>query len=283
MIRVALQAKGRLNEDSLEIFKEAGVQIEQSKRKLLSHAENFPLEVLYLRDDDIPAAVAAGVADIGIVGENEIAEKEAIVDTLHKLGFGKCRISLAIPKGETYTSLEFFNSKRVATSYPKILKKFFAQNNITAKIEEIAGSVEIAPAVDIADAIFDIVSSGGTLVSNGLKEVEKVFRSEAVLIATPNLSKEKRELVDQLIFRFESIERSRGKKYILLNVENSKVDEVLEILPSMKSPTLLPLADKNWSSIHAVVNEDTLWEMIERLKKMGAEDILVLSLEKMVP
>ncbi|MFI3267365.1 MAG: ATP phosphoribosyltransferase [Rikenellaceae bacterium] len=283
MIRVALQAKGRLNEDSLEIFKEAGIKIEASKRKLLSHADNFPLEVLYLRDDDIPAAVAAGVADIGIVGENEVAEKGATVDCLHKLGFGKCRISLAIPKADEYESLDYFNNKRIATSYPNILKKFFAENNITAEIEEIAGSVEIAPAVNIADAIFDIVSSGGTLVSNGLKEVVKAFYSEAVLVANPNLTPEKKEIVDQLIFRFESIERSRGKKYILLNVENSKIDEVLEILPSMKSPTLLPLANKDWSSIHAVVNEDLLWEMIGKLKEMGAEDILVLSLEKMIP
>lgn len=283
MIRVALQAKGRLNEDSLDIFKEAGIKIEASKRKLLSHAENFPLEVLYLRDDDIPAAVAAGVADIGIVGENEVAEKGAIVNCVHKLGFGKCRISLAIPKADEYESLDYFNNKRIATSYPNILKKFFAENNITAEIEEIAGSVEIAPAVNIADAIFDIVSSGGTLVSNGLKEVVKAFYSEAVLVANPNLSTEKMEIVNQLIFRFESIERSRGKKYILLNVENSKIDEVLEILPSMKSPTLLPLANKEWSSIHAVVNEDLLWEMIGKLKEMGAEDILVLSLEKMIP
>ncbi|MFI3262058.1 MAG: ATP phosphoribosyltransferase [Rikenellaceae bacterium] len=283
MIRVALQAKGRLNEDSLDIFKEAGIKIEASKRKLLSHAENFPLEVLYLRDDDIPAAVAAGVADIGIVGKNEVAEKGAIVNSLHKLGFGKCRISLAIPKADKYGSLEYFNNKRIATSYPNILKKFFAENNINATIEEIAGSVEIAPAVNIADAIFDIVSSGGTLVSNGLKEVVKAFYSEAVLVANPNLTPEKMELVNQLIFRFESIERSKGKKYVLLNVENSKIDEVLEILPGMKSPTLLPLANKNWSSIHAVVDENLLWDMIGKLKELGAEDILVLSLEKMIP
>lgn len=282
MIRVALQAKGRLNEDSLEIFKEAGIHIEQSKRKLLSRAENFPIEILYLRDDDIPSAVASGVADIGIVGENEVAEKDFDVDTLHKLGFGKCRISLAIPKTESYESLSFFNSKRVATSYPQILKKYFEQNNISAKIEEIAGSVEIAPAVNMADAIFDIVSSGGTLVSNGLKEVEKVFYSEAVLIGTPGLDEEKMKLVNQLIFRFESVERSRGKKYLLLNIENTKIDEVLSVLPSMKSPTLLPLAESGWSSVHAVVEEKVLWEKIELLKSIGAEDILVLSLEKMI-
>lgn len=282
MIRIALQAKGRLNEDSLEILKESGIYIEQSKRKLLSQAKNFPMEVLYLRDDDIPAAVASGVADIGIVGENEVAEKEVDVAIAHRLGFGRCRISLALPKSEDYNGVEWFNGKRVATSYPKILKRFFAEKGIDAKIEEIAGSVEIAPAVNIADAIFDIVSSGGTLVSNGLKEVEQVMSSEALLIASPNLSDEKKRTLAQLIFRFESVERSRGKKYILLNIENSKIDEVLSVLPSMKSPTLLPLAESGWSSIHAVVDEEVLWERIEQLKELGAEDILVLSLEKMI-
>lgn len=283
MIRVALQAKGRLNEESLEVFKEAGIYIEQSKRKLLSRSGNFPLEVLYLRDDDIPSAVASGVADIGIVGENEVAEKGFPVDIIHKLGFGRCRISLAVPKSEPYDSLDYFSGKRIATSYPNILKKFFAEKNIAdCRIEEIAGSVEIAPAVNIADAIFDIVSSGGTLVSNGLKEVEKAFDSEAVLIGTPGLCSQKMKIVNQLIFRFESVERSRGKKYILLNVENSKMDQVLQVLPSMKSPTLLPLAEPGWSSVHTIMDENLLWEKIEQLKAIGAEDILVLSLEKMI-
>ncbi len=283
MLRVALQAKGRLNEDSMCIFEEAGVKIEQSKRKLLSHAKNFPLEVLYLRDDDIPMAVATGVADIGIVGENEIAEKGALLEVIHKLGFGKCRISLAIPKGEEYQSLSYFNGKRIATSYPNILRKYFSENSIDAKIEEIAGSVEIAPAVNISDAIFDIVSSGGTLIANGLKEVEKVFYSEAVLVANPNLSEEKRKLLKQLIFRFEAIERSKGQKYIVLNIENSKIDDIVAIIPGMKSPTLLPLAEEGWSAIHAVVKEDVLWDIVEKVKELGAKDLILLSTEKIIP
>ncbi len=283
MIKVALQAKGRLNEDSMEVFKNAGIKIKNSKRKLLSQAEKFPLEVLFLRDDDIPGAVASRVADIGIVGLNEVAEKGANVEVIHQLGFGKCRISLAIPKSDEYESLDYFNGKRVATSYPNILKKFFAEKNIQAEIEEIAGSVEIAPAVNIADAIFDIVSSGGTLVSNGLKEVEKVFYSEAAIIAKPNMEPEKQEIIDQLLFRIKSSQLSKGKKYILLNIENDKIDDVLEILPSMKSPTLFPLADKNWSSLHSVVDEDSLWESIEKLKRLGATDILVLALQTIVP
>lgn len=281
-VRIALQAKGRLNEDSMELLEEAGISINSAKRQLLSKSPNFPLEVLYLRDDDIPQAVASGVADIGIVGFNEVAEKSKNVVVSHKLGFGQCRISLAIPKGEEYTGISYFNGKRVATSYPVILKRFFEENNINATIEEIAGSVEVAPAVDMADAIFDIVSSGGTLVSNGLKEVEKVLDSEAVLISNPAITPEKEAIMRQLIFRFESVERSRGKKYLLLNIANEHIDAVLELLPGMKSPTLLPLAQKGWSSIHTVIDEDVLWTKIEQLKEIGAEDILVLSLEKMI-
>lgn len=281
-VRIALQAKGRLNEDSMELLEEAGISINSAKRQLLSKSPNFPLEVLYLRDDDIPQAVASGVADIGIVGFNEVAEKSKNVVVSHKLGFGQCRISLAIPKGEVYTGISYFNGKRVATSYPVILKRFFEENNINATIEEIAGSVEVAPAVDMADAIFDIVSSGGTLVSNGLKEVEKVLDSEAVLISNPAITPEKEAIMRQLIFRFESVERSRGKKYLLLNIANEHIDAVLELLPGMKSPTLLPLAQKGWSSIHTVIDEDVLWTKIEQLKEIGAEDILVLSLEKMI-
>lgn len=282
MLRIALQAKGRLNEDSMELLAEAGIQINSSKRQLLSKSPNFPMEVLYLRDDDIPQAVAAGVADIGIVGYNEVVEKNKNVEIVHKLGFGQCRISLAIPKQDEYTGVEYFNGKRVATSYPAILRGYFEEKGINATIEEIAGSVEVAPAVDLADAIFDIVSSGGTLVSNGLKEVERVIESEAVLVANPNLCDCKTAILNQLIFRLESVERSRGKKYLLLNIENSRIDAVLELLPGMKSPTLLPLAQKGWSSIHTVIDEDVLWTKIERLKELGAEDILVLSLEKMI-
>lgn len=283
MIRVALQAKGRLNEDSLEIFEEAGIRIEQSKRQLLSHAKNFPLEILYLRDDDIPGAVARGVADIGIVGENEIAEKGHKVNIVHKLGFGRCRISLALPKEEEYNDVSYFEGKRVATSYPNILQAYFKEKGVSAEIEEIAGSVEIAPRVNIADAIFDIVSSGGTLVANGLKEVEKVFNSEAVLIANPNLEESKIKLLNQLIFRFEAIERSRGLKYIVLNIENDKIDKVAALIPGLKSPTIVPLVEEGWSAVHAVIPEEKFWDIIEKIKDYGAKDILLLSTEKIIP
>lgn len=282
MIRIALQSKGRLNEDSLELLAEAGIGIEPSKRKLLSRSDDFPIEILYLRDDDIPHTVERGVADIGIVGLNEYEERQCGATIAHKLGFGKCRLSLAIPKGETYTGLEYFNGKRIATSYPVILRKFLTEQKIKAEIEEIAGSVEIAPAVGLADAIFDIVSSGGTLVSNGLKEVEAAMQSEAVLIATPGLSAEKQALLDQLLFRIESVERSRGKKYILMNIPTAQIPAATAVLPGVKSPTILPLAEEGWSSMHAVVDERTLWEKIEQLKAIGAEDILVLALEKMI-
>ncbi len=282
MIRIALQAKGRLNEESMMLLKESGIKIEESKRKLLSKSWNYPIEVLYLRDDDIPQAVSSGIADIGIVGFNEVSEKELDVQLLYQLGFGKCRLSLAIPKNEQYSGLEYFNGKKVATSYPKILSRFFADNNINCKIEQIAGSVEIAPSIGMTDAIFDIVSSGGTLVSNGLLEVEKVMESQAVLIGNKNIGEDKKEVVDQLIFRFEAILRSKGKKYMLVNIPNNKIDQALQIIPCMKSPTLLPLADKEWSAIHAVVDEDQIWEKTEQLKKIGAEDILILSMEKMI-
>lgn len=282
MLRIALQVKGRLNEDSLELISEAGIALQNSKRQLLSKSTNFPIEVLYLRDDDIPQAVATGIADIGIVGLNEVYEKGYNVEIAHKMGFGECRLSLAIPKHVDYTGLNWFNGKRIATSYPVILKNYFEKKAIPVKIEVIAGSVEVAPAVDLADAIFDIVSTGGTLVSNSLVEVETLLASEAVLIATPGLSNEKKSILDKLIFRFESVERSRGKKYLLLNIPTDSVSKVISILPSMKSPTLLPLAQEGWSSVHTVVSEKELWNKIEMLKFIGAEDILVLSLEKMI-
>lgn len=282
MIRIAIQAKGRLNEDSMALLTEAGMRISESRRKLLAQAEGFPLEVLYLRDDDIPQAVADGVADIGIVGLNEVEERGKDVEVVHRLGFGKCRISLAIPKEEDYGGLSWFDGKKVATSYPGILGRFFADNGIAANIETIAGSVEIAPSVGMADAIFDIVSSGGTLVSNGLKEVEKVLFSEAVLIAGKVLSEEKRQLLAQMIFRFEAVERSRGMKYMLMNLPQDKVEDAVKILPGMKSPTVLPLAQDGWCSLHVVVREDELWTKIEQLKGIGAEDILVLALEKTI-
>jgi len=282
MIRIAVQAKGRLNEDSIKLLNDSGIQVDDSKRKLLSKSNNFPVEILYLRDDDIPQAVANGIADIGIVGLNEVKEKGFKVKKLFDLGFSKCRLSLAVPKSINYTGLKYFNNKKVATSYPKILKEFFRKSNIKAKIESIAGSVEIAPSIGMTDAIFDIVSSGGTLVSNGLVEVEKVFYSEAVLIATPELGKEKMAVINQMIFRFNAVKMSRGKKYVLVNVPNNKITAALKIIPCLKSPTLLPLADKNWSAIHAVVDEDLIWEKVEQLKKIGAEDILVLNMEQMI-
>ena len=282
MLRIAIQAKGRLNEESIELLAEAGVSAEESKRKLLTRCNDFPMEVLYLRDDDIPQAVSMGVADIGIVGLNEVEEKGFDVEIAHKLGFGKCRLSLAVPKTEEYVDVNYFNGKRIATSYPVILSRFFKEKGIAAEIHEIAGSVEIAPSVGMTDAIFDIVSSGSTLVTNGLKEVEKVLFSEAVMIANKSLSDEKKKILSQLLFRIEAVERSRGMKYVLLNLPHEKIDEAIRILPGMKSPTILPLAQEGWSSIHVVINERELWNKIEQLKAIGAEDILVLSLEKMI-
>lgn len=282
MLRIAVQAKGRLNEQSLELLGEAGISVAESKRKLITRASGFPMEVLYLRDDDIPQAVSMGVADLGIVGLNEVAEKGFPVEEMMRLGFSGCRISLALPRSVEYTGLEWFRGRRVATSYPRILGDFFRSRGIEADIHTIEGSVEIAPAVGMADAIFDIVSSGGTLVSNGLVEVEKVFFSEAVLIASPELGEEKLREVEQLKFRFGSIIESRGMKYVLMNLPSSKIEEAAAILPGMRSPTVLPLAQEGWCSLHAVIGEEQLWERVEQLKAIGAEGILVLALEKMI-
>jgi len=282
MIRIAIQSKGRLNEQSVDLLQDAGMNVNDQKRKFLDRVGNFPLEILYLRDDDIPEVVADGSADIGIVGYNEVAETSAEVEVVRHLGFGGCRISLAIPKADEYTSPAYFQDKRIATSYPNILRRFFAEQGIEASIRVIKGSVEIAPAAGIADAIFDIVSSGGTLVSNGLKEVEQVIRSEAVLIANPNLSPEKRAILDSLLFRIDAVTGSRGKKYILMNLPADKVDEAITILPAMRSPSVMPLADKSWCSLHSVVKADELWDKIERLKQIGAEGILVLDLDKVI-
>lgn len=283
MIRIAIQAKGRLNEESSELLKEAGLSVDESKRKLLAKCGEFPLEVLYLRDDDIPGAVAMGVADIGIVGLNEVAEKRESVEVIHRLGFGRCRISLAIPKGEEYNGPSFFQGKRVATSYPSILENYFDEVGVKAVIHKIAGSVEVAPSVGMADAIFDIVSSGGTLVVNGLKEVERVFESEAVLISGKDLGTQKMMIVNQLVSRFEAVERSRGMKYLLINLPQSKVEEAARITPGLRSPTILPLAQPGWCSMHVVVEERDLWAKLESLKQLGAEGILVLSLDKILP
>lgn len=282
MLRIALQSKGRLNEKSLELLREAGISIDETGRKLLSRASNFPVEILYLRDDDIPQTVSCGIADVGIVGYNEVMERNFEVDVLQHLEFGKCRLSIAIPKYIEYTGPEFFEGKKIATSYPGILKAWFDRKNVCCEIREIAGSVEISPSIGLADGIFDIVSSGGTLIQNGLAEVEKVLESDAVLIGCPGLDEEKMQTVRTLMSRFTSVLRSRGKKYMLVNVPNDKIEEALKIIPSMKSPTLLPLADKGWSAIHAVIDESEVWDKADRLKAIGAEDILILSMEKLI-
>lgn len=282
MLKIAVQAKGRLNEDTLRLLSDAGIDVEQGKRQLVAHAQGFPLEALFLRDDDIPAAVADGVADIGIVGLNEVAEKAEDVLQEMRLGFGACRISLAVPKTADYDGVSWFNGRSVATSYPRILGVFFDSHGIKADIREIAGSVEIAPSVGMADAIFDIVSSGGTLVQNGLREVERVFASEAVLVSGPSLDAVKRVELDKLKFRFRSIADSRGMKYVLMNIPRSSLDAAVALLPGMRSPTVLPLADEQWCSLHVVIAESELWQKIEQLKEIGAEGILVLALENMI-
>lgn len=282
MLRIAIQTKGRLNEQSLGLLREAGITIKEEKRKFLMRASDFPVEILFLRDDDIPQTVAMGAADLGIVGYNEVAERGYNVDVLQKLGFGGCRISLAIPKNETYTGVDYFNGKRIATSYPNVLKRFFDEKGVEASIHTITGSVEIAPVAGLSDAIFDIVSSGGTLISNGLVEVEQVLHSEAVLIATPGLCDEKMAVARQLMSRFESVQKGCGKKYLLLNLPLTALDEALTILPAMRSPTVIPLAQSDWCSLQTVVDEKELWTIIEKLKAIGAEGILVLALEKIV-
>lgn len=282
ILRIAIQTKGRLNEDSMTLLGETSIKLIASSRRLISAAKNFPLEALFLRDDDIPQCVADGVADIGIVGKNEVMEQQQVVEIIKHLGFSKCRLSLAIPRDLEYSGLDWFSGKKIATSYPRMLKEFLKEHNIDANIHFIAGSVEIAPGIGLADAIFDIVSSGSTLVSNRLKEVQVVMDSEAVLVATPNLSKEKQAILDELIFRIEAVEKGRGKKYILLNAPNDKLEQIIKVLPGMTSPTIMPLAKSGWSSLHSVINEKEFWEVIGNLKRNGAEGILVLPIEKMI-
>lgn len=282
MLRIAIQSKGRLNEESQALLQRIGIQIDEPKRKFLSKAKGFELESLFLRDDDIPQVVATGTASLGIVGLNEVVEKAADVEIISKLGFGTCRISLAVPKSVDYTGPEFFQGKRIATSYPLILGKYLAEKGIDAKIEVITGSVEIAPAAGIADCIFDIVSSGSTLVSNGLVEVERVFESEAVLIANKELSAEDKATLEELMFRIESDKKSRGMKYLLMNIPNSSLEEAIKILPAMRSPTVMPLASEGWCSLHSVVEASTMWDKIRSLKAIGAEGILVIDLDKII-
>lgn len=282
MLRIAVQAKGRLNEESTALLKEIGIEIDDSKRKYISKASNFPVEMLYLRDDDIPGVVANGSADLGIVGLNEVVEKGYDVQIVEKLGFGGCRLSLAIPKGDEYEGVSYFEGKKIATSYPAILNKFLKDNNINATAEVITGSVEIAPAACIADAIFDIVSSGSTLIANNLKEVEVVLESEAVLIGSGTLSPESQAILDEIRFRMESARISHGKKYILMNIPENAIDKAIEILPAMRSPTIMPLAAKGWCSLHSVVDKENLWTKVHQLKEIGAEGILILNVEKII-
>ena len=282
MLRIAVQAKGRLYEETMTMLSESSIKIESSKRTLLVPAKNFPVEILYLRDDDIPQAVASGIADVGIVGENEYEERQEDAEIIKRLDFSKCRLSLAIPKAEEYQGLSWFNRKKIATSYPGILERFLKKNGIKSEIHVITGSVEIAPGIGLADCIFDIVSSGSTLVSNNLKEVEVVMKSEAILIGHKKLNKEKRDILDELLFRFNSYKNAEGKKYIILNIPNEKINEVCKLLPGMKSPTITPLAEKGWSSMHSVIEEKTFWDIISQLKSIGAEGILVVPIEKMI-
>jgi len=282
MLRIAVQSKGRLNDETMTLLEEAGIKLNKGKRVLLLSAKGFPVEVLFLRDDDIPQSVANGVADIGIVGENEYVEKGGEAELIKRLGFSKCRLSLAIPKDEDYQGVQWFEGKTIATSYPVILNEYLQANNVKAGLHVISGSVEIAPGIGLADAIFDIVSSGSTLVSNRLKEVEVVMQSEALLIANKNLSSEKKEILDELLFRFEAIQEAEGKKYVLLNAPKDKLNEITALLPGMKSPTVTPLANGEWVSVQSVIAEKHFWEIIGKLKSLGAEGILVIPIEKMI-
>jgi ATP phosphoribosyltransferase len=281
-LKIAIQKSGRLSEKSLKLLEECGIKISNGDRKLKAEAKNFPVEILFLRDDDIPQYVEQGVADIGILGENEVWEKDKNVLAIEKLGFAGCKLSFAIPKDENYTGITYFQNKKIATSYPKILQKFFNEKGIKVSIEEIGGSVEIATGIGLADAIFDIVSTGSTLLMNGLKEVEVVTKSEAVLISNASLSQEKQAILDRLLFRIKAVKSASENKYILLNAPNSAIEDICKALPGMKSPTILPLAEEGWSSLHSVVKEDEFWDVIDKLKAFGAQGILVVPIEKMV-
>lgn len=282
MLRIAVQAKGRLFEETMNYLEESGIKLTSSKRTLLVQSTNFPVEVLFLRDDDIPQSVASGVADVGIVGENEFVEKKEAADIIKRLGFSKCRLSLAIPKDVDYKGVEWFEGKKIATSYPVILQDFLGSKGVKSEVHVISGSVEVAPGIGLADAIFDIVSSGSTLVSNRLKEVEVAMKSEALLIANKKLSEDKKEILEELLFRMNAVEAAEDKKYVLMNVPEDKVEEIIDVLPGMKSPTVMPLAQKGWCSVHTVLDQKRFWEIIGKLKALGAEGILVLPIEKMI-
>ena len=282
MLRIAVQSKGRLFEDTMNLLAEADIKISATKRTLLVQANNFPLEVLYLRDDDIPQSVASGVADIGVVGENEFVERNEDAEIIDRLGFSRCRLSLAIPKSVDYNGVEWFNGKKIATPYPFILKRFMEQKGIKADIHVITGSVEISPGIGLADGIFDIVSSGSTLVSNNLREVEVVMNSEALLIGNKQLNDEKKSILQDMLFRFEAVRQAEDKKYVRMNAPKARLNEIIEVLPGLKSPTIIPLADDEWCSVHTVLDQKRFWEIIGKLKELGAQGILVTPIEKMI-
>lgn len=281
-LKIAIQKSGRLYEDSVSLLKECGIDLRNVKDRLKTESDNFPLEVFFLRDDDIPQYVEDGVADIGIVGENVLVEKNKVVEVVEKLGFGKCRLSIAVPRNMEYPGISSLEGKRIATSYPVLLNKYLKEQGVQCDIHEISGSVEIAPGIGLADAVADLVSSGGTLFMNGLKEVETIFSSQAVLVQHKGLNGDKQPILDKLLFRIRAVKKSKRNKYILLNAPNQKLDEIVSILPGMKSPTILPLAESGWSSVHSVVSEDTFWDIIEQLKAAGAQGILVVPIEKMI-
>lgn len=282
MLRIAVQAKGRLYDETMSFLEEADIKLNATKRTLLVQSSNFPIEVLFLRDDDIPQTVATGVADIGIVGENEFVERGEDAEIVKRLGFSKCRLSLAMPKDIDYPGIEWFEGRKIATSYPGILSDYLNRCNVHAEIHVITGSVEVSPGIGLADAIFDIVSSGSTLVSNRLKEVEVVMQSEALLIGNKHLSAEKKEILKELLFRMDAVKTAEDKKYVLMNAPKERLDDIVAVLPGMKSPTVMPLAQGGWCSVHTVLDEKCFWEIIGKLKQLGAEGILVLPIEKMI-
>ena len=282
MLRIAVQSKGRLYDDTMGLLAEAGIKINPSKRTLLVQSTNFPLEVLFLRDDDIPQCVADGVADVGVVGENEYEERQEDAAIIARLGFSSCRLSLAIPKAEDYQGLEWFNGKKIAISYPGILRRFLHKNNIQADIHVITGSVEISPGIGLADAIFDIVSSGSTLVHNNLKEVEVVMKSEALLIGNRHLDADKQTIIDQLMFRINAVRAAQDKKYVMMNVPKDRLSDIIAVLPGIKSPTVIPLSESDWCAVHTVLDEERFWEIINKLKSLGAQGILVTPIENMI-
>lgn len=282
VLKIAIQKSGRLTEKSLQLLRNCGIDIPAESRKLKASANNFPIELYFLRDDDIPEYVQDGIADLGILGENVLLEKKAAVETVMPLGFAKCKLSLAVPRNEQYEGLDYWEGKKIATTYTNILSNFLKKNKINAEIHSISGSVEIAPGIGLAQGICDIVSTGSTLLSNGLKAVEVVLNSQAVLISNQNLTNEKQQILDKLLFRIKAKQKAANNKYILLNAPDSKIDEICALLPGMKSPSVLPLREKGWSSLHSVVQENQFWEVIDQLKQAGAEGILVLPVEKMI-